>query len=110
MSSPNPNVASIKNFKNRRVSKTVKFMESDVVINKLTTQQVIAVQEAAETHKGNAKAGLNLMIDVIKKGAPDFVGDAGEQDFYDIPLDELSKLSEEIMAFSGMTAGDSGKA
>ncbi len=57
-------------------------------------------------HK-NYLAGFDLIKHVIQVAVPD-AKELSEEDFNTFPMDELSKLSNEIMAFSGLT-GDKGK-
>ena len=103
------NMKNIKSFLNRRITTKTKFMGEEVDISKLTTNQVMEIQAAAEANKAEKMAGLKMMISVIRAGCPALVADCTDEDFYQLPLDEVSKLSSEIMSYSGMT-GDQGKA
>ena len=53
-------------------------------------------------------AGFDLLKKVIRLSV-EGASDLSDQDFDTFPMDELSKLSNEIMRFSGIASGDSGK-
>lgn len=91
----------------KRISKTVKFMNTDLVINKLTVDEVFEIQVKAKNIEGNEEEGFNVLKHVIKSAA-DGAKELSDEDFKSFPMDELSKLSNEIMKFSGLGA-DAGK-
>ena len=100
------------NFKElvgRRMSKTVKFMGEDVKISKLSVAEVMSIQEAAKKLENDESEGFNVLKLVIKsavEGADALVDD----DFGTFPMDELSRLSADIMKFSGISQdGKEGK-
>lgn len=97
----------IKALVGRKMTKTVKFMGDDVKISKLSVQQVLAIQEKAKEIETNDAAGLEVLKLVINAGV-----EGGEQltdeDFQGFSMDELSKLSAEVMKFSGI-GSESGK-
>jgi hypothetical protein len=82
-------------------------MGEDIRINKLSVAEVLEIQERAKAVEGNDLAGFDLIKHVIQVAVPD-AKELSEEDFNTFPMDELSKLSNEIMAFSGLT-GDKGK-
>lgn len=90
----------IKGLVGKRVSKTVKFMGEDVKISKLSVAEVLDIQEKA---KGNAADtdGLEILRTVIRSAVED-ASELSDEDFASFPMDELSKLSNEIMKFSGI--------
>lgn len=117
-------------------TKKVKFNGSDVMIQKLTTRQVREVQEkakavekvkaeqakaAAVAEKAAKDAGqeyvadvpddedenLNTMQEIIRMGCP-LAKDLTADDFLDFAIDDVAKLAEEIMVYSGI-GGKSGK-
>lgn len=87
----------------KRVSKSVKFMNTDLTINKLTVDEVMEIQVKAKNIEGNEEEGFNVLKHVIKSSA-DGAKDLSDDDFKTFPMDELSKLSNEIMKFSGLGA------
>jgi hypothetical protein len=97
----------IKGFVGRKMTKNAKFMGEDVKISKLSVSEVMEVQEKAKNLEGNESEGFNVLKIVIRAGV-EGGKDLADQDFENFPLDELSKLSTEIMKFSGI-GQDSGK-
>ena len=91
----------------RKMSKTVKFMGEDVVITKLSVSEVMGIQEQAkkaETESAeNDIGGFDVLKQVIKSSVTDGA-DLTDEDFKGFAMDELSKLSAEIMKFSGIGA------
>ena len=101
------------NFKDlvgTKMSKPAKFMGAEVKISKLSVAEVMAVQEAAKDASKDASdetKGLGILRQIIRasvEGAQDLT----DEEFNNFPMDELSKLSNEIMRFSGI-AGEEGK-
>jgi len=103
----------------KRLTKKVKFMDAEVIITKLTTDQVLRVQEMAKAAADEAKAaedsgvpiegtpGLDMIRHVIRQSG-EGAEDMTDEEFGQMPMDELSKLSTEIMKFSGFS-GEAGK-
>jgi len=97
----------IKGLVGRKMTKNVKFMGEDVKISKLSVSEVMEIQERAKALEKDGAEGFNILKTVIRasvEGAKDLT----DQDFDNFPLDELSKLSNEIMRFSGI-GQDQGK-
>jgi len=102
----------IKALVGTRQKKKFKFMDKDLDIQKLSYAEVMevkvlaeAAQKAAADNGSNAEAeesGFSLLKLVVRKGV---IGgsDLTDEDFSTFPLDELSKLSGEIMKFSGIS-------
>jgi hypothetical protein len=91
----------------RKMTKTVKFMGEDVKISKLSVSEVMEIQQRAKQVDKNEEEGFNVLKTVIRSSVEN-ARDLSDEDFNDFPLDELSKLSNEIMKFSGIGA-DQGK-
>ena len=91
----------------RRMHRTCKFLGQEVKIFKLTVGEVKEVQEKAKALETDDEAGLDILRTVIRRAV-----EGGEhlqdEHFEAWPMDELSKLSNEIMKFSGIGA-DQGK-
>jgi hypothetical protein len=82
------------------MSKKVKFMGADVIVSKLTVQEVLDIQAIAKDVKED-DAGFDLLKKILScavEGADELTDD----DFSKFPMDELSNLSNEIMRFSGV--------
>jgi len=97
----------IKGLIGRKMTKTVKFMAEDIKISKLSVSEVIEIQERAKAIEKDEAEGFNVLKTVIRASV-EGAKDLSDEDFSNFPLDELSKLSNEIMKFSGI-GQDSGK-
>lgn len=101
----------IKGLVGKKMSKTVKFIGEDIKISKLSVGQVSDIQEKAkalnDAKAEDEKSGLELLKTVIRssvEGAEELT----DEDFLTFPMEELTKLSNEIMKFSGID-GEKGK-
>jgi hypothetical protein len=94
------NKMSIKSLVGKRVSKAVKFMGEDVKISKLSVAEVLEIQEKAKNNTSDSD-GLEILRTVIRSAVED-ASALSDEDFASFPMDELSKLSNEIMKFSGI--------
>ena len=92
----------------KKVTKKVKFMNEDITISKLSVAEVTAIQEASKNLQENSEDGLAVLREVIKS-AVEGADELTLADFQGFPLDELSKLSNEIMKFSGLGATEDTK-
>jgi hypothetical protein len=97
----------IKSFVGRKMTKPVDFMGDKVNINKLSVAQIQDLQsKAKEAETGNSSdddSGLQVLCVVIRAGV-EGGADLTDEDFKEMPMDELSKLSAAIMKFSGFGA------
>jgi len=91
----------IKSLVGRKMTRNVKFCNEDIKINKLTVAQVLEIQEKAKSVDKDDSEGFNVLKTVIRSSV-DGGSDLTDEDFSGFPLDELSKLSTEIMKFSGI--------
>jgi hypothetical protein len=102
----------------KRVSKKIKFLGTDVEIYKLTTGQVMKIQELAksnekkpdgegqEAQQEQSGSGIEVLKYIIANGLEG--GDTlDDSDFEDFPMDDLNKVANEIMVFSGIVDKDS---
>jgi hypothetical protein len=96
-------MSSIKALVGKKMTKNTKFMGADVAITKLSVAQVVSIQALAQNiaEDKDDESGLNLLKFVIRE-AVEGGSDLTDDDFKEFPMDELSKLSQEIMKFSGM--------
>jgi len=99
----------IKGLVGRKVKKTVKFLDSDIVITKLQVSEVLAIQALArkKPEEGEPVDDLEVLRTVIRASA-EGGADLSDEDFTKFPIDDLGKLSEAIMQFSGL-GKDQGK-
>lgn len=91
----------IKALVGQRMTKTVKFLGGDVKISKLTVAEVLEIQAKAKDAEKDENAGLELLKTVIRS-AVEGGSDLDDSDFDNFPMDELSRLSNEIMKYSGL--------
>lgn len=91
----------------KRITKKVKFMNEDITISKLSVAEVMAIQASAKSVEKDETQGFEVLKTVIRSSAED-ADKLSDGDFDGFPMDELSKLSNEIMKFSGI-GQDAGK-
>jgi len=91
----------MKGLVGRKMTKTVKFMSEDIKIAKLSVAEVMNIQEKAKGIEKDEAEGFNILKTVIRASVEE-ARDLADEDFNNFPLDELSKLSNEIMKFSGI--------
>jgi hypothetical protein len=102
---PKVNQMGIKSLVGKRMTRTVKFMGEDVVINKLSVSHVKEIQANAKQMENDE--GDDSSFDLLKTIISSSVEGGSEltdDDFLNFPLDELSKLSNEILKHSGIDA------
>lgn len=92
-------------FSTSKLPKKVKFLGEDVDIFKLTVGQVLEIQKLVKISESKEdksdEDGLETLMYVIRNGCPEFK-DYSNDDIQDLPMDELTKLSNEIMKYSGL--------
>ena len=92
------------NFIGKRASKTVTFLGDKLEIFKMSMDDVDRIKTmASDANKADdvEKATMQLMMEVIRLCAAGASAITDEQ-FRSLPIDDLSKLSDEIMKFSGL--------
>jgi len=94
-------MSGIRGLVGKKMTKAVKFMGEDVKISKLSVAEVMSIQEHAKDVENDEAAGLALLQTVIRS-AVEGADELADEDFLTFPMDELSKLSNEIMKFSGI--------
>jgi hypothetical protein len=100
------NKMSIKELAKKSITKKVPFMGEKVSIKKLSVSEVMEIQDLAKDIGEDESKGFEILKHVIVV-ATEGAEDLSDQDFDSFPMEELSKLSDEIMKFSGM--GEKGK-
>jgi hypothetical protein len=95
------NMSGIRGLIGRKMTKKVKFMGEDITISKLSVAEVMQVQEQAKQLETSDNGGFDILKTVIR-AAVEGGSDLADEDFQNFPVDELSKLSNEVMKFSGI--------
>jgi hypothetical protein len=99
--------AGIRGLVGKRMEKKVRFMDADVKITKLSVAEVLEIQEKAKTINEDTE-GFAILKTVIRS-AVEGADEITDEEFNKFPLDELSKLSDEIMKYSGIGGEKAGK-
>jgi hypothetical protein len=90
----------------RKMTKKVKFMDSDLLVSKLSVAEVMDIQERAK-ELGDAEDSGLVLLQLVISSAVEGGKDMSPEDFQTFPMDELTKLSNEIMKFSGIDGSSS---
>ena len=98
----------IKSLVGRKMTKEFKFMGETVKVSKLSVAEVMDIQERAKDLKEDSLEGFEILKHVIRSAVED-AQELSDADFSTFPMDELSKLSNEIMKFSGLGTEQAGK-
>jgi len=97
--------SSMKSLVGRKMTKKYEFMGEKVTISKLSVAEVMDIQEKAralsEETADQDDSGIALLMTVIQS-AVEGADELTKEDFESFPMDELSKLSQEIMVYSGI--------
>lgn len=90
----------MKHLIGKKMTKKVKFLGEEVVVKKLTVAQVMAIQELTQAagEKDNSMEILSFVITNAVEGAEEL----SSSDIEQFPLEELSRLSSDILEFSGL--------
>ena len=94
-------MSDIKSMVGKKMTKEVTFMSEKVTISKLSVSEVMDIQSKAKGLTENSEEGFSILMTVIQS-AVNGGKELTEEDFNGFPMDELAKLSEEIMKFSGI--------
>ena len=109
---------SFKSLVGKRATKKFAFLGTDVEVNKLSINQVNAIQEQVaalpkivegEDSSEASRAHLKLMISVIKLAVVG-AGEVSDEDFMNFPLSDLQKLSDDVLRHSGLGKDQAAKA
>jgi hypothetical protein len=90
-------------FAQIKASKKIKFMTVEVEISKLSVARVLEIQAQAKEIENSKEESdnLKLLLLVIRAGASE-MADLSDEELFDLPMDDLSNLSNEIMKYSGL--------
>jgi len=96
---------SIKDLVGKKITKKTQFMSEKVEIAKLSVAEVRSLQDAGEDKEAD---DMEVLRKIIRTGVTD-TEDLTDEDFDNLPLEELTKLAEAVMEFSGVGAKSQGK-
>ena len=90
-------------FANLRATKKYKFISIEIELTKLSVADVLSIQEMSQAAEASndEKESIKLMLEVIRKGVPE-MSSMTDDEMLEQSMDDLSALSAEIMAFSGL--------
>lgn len=93
----------MKHLVGKQLTEKVPFMGDEVEVRKLTVGQVFDLQKAIDkaSKSKSEDAQLKLLQEVIRIAVVD-AESISDEDFKTFPLQELTKLSENIMSLSGL--------
>ena len=91
----------MKGLVGKRFERKAKFMGQDIIIQKLNVAEVREVQKVAKEGGDTEDAGFNVLKLVIRLGVTE-AEDLSDEDFDTFSIDEISKLAQDIMKFSGI--------
>ena len=98
-------MSGIKALVGKRTPKKVTFMGESVEVVKLSVKDVTEIQAMARGAEGDeASGGFDVLKKIIALGV---VGgdELTDDDFLQLPMDDLNSLSKEIMKYSGLDTG-----
>ena len=92
----------MKHLVGQDVTTVVKFMNDEVQIKQLSVNSVLTLQAKFQNPEADM-ANIETLTEIVKVGV---IGadKLKDEDIQSFPLLELTKLANEIMAFSGLTA------
>jgi hypothetical protein len=90
-------------FQGAKSEKKIKFCGEEVKIQKMSVKQVLEIQDAAKKAEDSKSDtdNLTVMLTVIRTGCNE-LAEMSDDELFELPMDELSKLSKEIMEHSGL--------
>ena len=92
---------SMKKFVGKTMTKETNFMNEKVKIKKLSVSQVMEIQELSKNVEASEEASMKMLKFVIGCSVED-ASELSDEEFRNFPIDELSKLSNDILTFSGL--------
>lgn len=94
----------MKHIKLKDITKKVKFLDQDLEIKQLTVKGVKELQKSLDSTDSTLDAvkTLGVIFRATVIGAETMT----DEDFESFPISELTKLSNEILEFNGLGAGD----
>ena len=95
------NKMGIQNLVGKRMTRDTKFMGESIKISKMSTKQVLEIQNYAKDASDESQEGLEVLKRIIRNSV-EGADELSDDDFLNFPMDELNNLSKEIMKFSGL--------
>jgi hypothetical protein len=95
----------MKHIKIIDIKKTVKFMDQDLEIKQLTVKGVKDLQTTLDKNTDATMDAVKTLA-VIFKATVVGAEDMADEEFEKFPIEPLTKLSNEILQFNGLGAGD----
>jgi hypothetical protein len=95
----------MKKLVGKSMTKKVKFLNEEVTIKKLTVAQVMEIQELSK--KVDEDTGSMDILSYVVRNAVEDADELTDDELRQFPLEELSRLSGDILTFSGL--GNVGK-
>lgn len=93
---------SMKSMVGKKMNQKVKFMGEEVSISKLSVAEVLEIQELSKNASDDSGMGILRMV---LRSAVEDAKELTDEEFASFPMDELTKLSQAIMKFSGIDTG-----
>ena len=95
----------MKHIKIKDITKKVKFLDQDLEIKQLTVKGVKELQTSLNEVK-DASLDAVKTLGIIFRSTVVGAEDMKDEDFESFPISELTKLSNDILEFNGLGAGD----
>tara|TARA_B100000902_G_scaffold116208_1_gene117010 strand:- start:279 stop:596 length:318 start_codon:yes stop_codon:yes gene_type:complete len=95
----------MKHIKIIEVTKKVPFLKQEVEIKQLTVKGIKDLQKVLDVNKNDDVAGLKTLSAIFRQT---IVGAENMKDseFENFPIKALTELSQEILAYNGLSAND----
>jgi len=95
-------VTDLRSLVAERQSKLIPFMKKQLRINKLTLTECTDIQaEASKIDAENPQQSFELLKRIVRTGVP-IAAEFTDDDFGVFPMDDLNKLSDEVLKYGGM--------
>lgn len=92
-----------------KVTKKIRFIDQEVEIIKLTVRHVTEIQEFSKEvespeYPDKTAGNIKMLFLVCRMGTPELLTMTDEE-LHQLPMDELTKLSDEILKYAGLGNG-----
>jgi len=92
-------------FLNLKAEKEVEFLGEKVKIRKLSVRHVLEIQQKTKElqaiEKPTEEDQLRMIYEIVKRGVPEFI-EVKLEEIFELSLDDLNTLSNQIMEYSGV--------
>jgi hypothetical protein len=97
-------VTDLKELSRANNTRKIKFLGRNIEIKKLTLSECQEIQrKSMDTDENNQDQGFELIKMTIALGVP-AAAEFSDDDFAEFPMDDLTKLAEEVMKLAGMSS------